>query len=101
MGRLGGGGDGRSGGGGTGNGDQPSRNNLATTLFRMGAPTEAIRLLQRVLDDRARVLGLEHPHTRASRGELETALAASRVSPRRHNRWWRLRRRTAPAGTGR
>ncbi|MGA5207865.1 tetratricopeptide repeat protein [Streptomyces variegatus] len=66
-----------------------SRNRLGLVLSRMGEHAEAVRLLRQTLDDRTRVLGPEHPHTLASRHDLDEALAASRRPQRPQASWLR------------
>ena len=52
------------------------RNNLAVCYLKAGRVDEAIALYEKVLADRMRVLGADHPDTLASRDNLETAMRA-------------------------
>ena len=47
-----------------------SRNNLAMSYWAAGRTVEAILLLERSLADSERVLGADHPNTKAARKDL-------------------------------
>jgi hypothetical protein len=57
-----------------------SRNNLAMSYWAAGRTVEAILLLERTLADCERVLGADHPDTKAARKDL----AAVTGEPKRH-----------------
>ncbi len=62
-----------------------SRNNLAATYQDAGRAAEAIRLHERTLADRERVLGPDHPDTMKSRHKLANAYrVAGRVRLKLH-----------------